>query len=103
MLIIIGNKQLYLLSKTHEKSIYNSNNTIFFFVPYSTIAAEKLDDTFKVGLILSMTGNWSEFGEAQKQAVELAKKDKPDLLRTLSLYMRIVAMHLRMQLRHLTS
>ncbi|MEZ4754803.1 MAG: ABC transporter substrate-binding protein [Bdellovibrionota bacterium] len=57
--------------------ILNVTYIVFILIP-SAINAEEV---FKVGMILSMTGSWSEFGEAQKQAVELAKKDRPDLFK----------------------
>jgi len=40
---------------------------------------EEQPDKFKVGFILSMTGSWAQFGEAQKNALEMAREDRPEL------------------------
>ena len=38
-------------------------------------------DQLKIGFILPLTGQWAEFGEAQKNALELAKESKPILFK----------------------
>lgn len=39
------------------------------------------NEPFRVGAILSMTGVWSEFGEAEKNGIELAKFEQPEIFR----------------------
>jgi ABC-type branched-subunit amino acid transport system substrate-binding protein len=53
---------------------------IFYFLLSCISPAELLADApdYKVGFVLSLTGAWSEYGEAQRNALELARQDRRD-------------------------
>lgn len=50
----------------------------FTFVLVSKSVFADVDDKLKIGMIISSTGSWAEFGEAQAQAVSLARELHPE-------------------------
>lgn len=55
---------------------------IFLIAVLLGFAGEARSEDFRIGLILTLSGSWQEFGIAQQQAVGLAQQDRPDMLKT---------------------